>query len=77
MAEANLQSHDDAQQIEMFEGVSRRTLNHGDQTSIHEIVIAKGGVVKILDFGLAKLHPHIRRRTDRAARRSPSCPSLI
>jgi len=41
------------------------------------LLIAKGGVVKILDFGLAKLHPHIRRRTDRAARRSPSCPSLI
>jgi len=52
MAEANLQSHDEAQEIEMFEGVSRRTLNHGDQTSIHEIVIAKGGVVP------EHTHPH-------------------
>ena len=52
MAEANLQSHDEVQEIEMFEGVSRRTLNQGDQTSIHEIVIAKGAVVP------EHTHPH-------------------
>ncbi len=52
MAEANLQSHDEAHEIAMFEGISRRTLNHGDKMSIHEITIAKGAVVP------EHTHPH-------------------
>jgi quercetin dioxygenase-like cupin family protein len=52
MAEPNLQSHDEAQEIAMFEGISRRTLNHGDKTSIHEIKIAKDAVVP------EHTHPH-------------------
>ena len=52
MADANLQSHDEAEEIEMFAGVSRRTLNHGDQTSIHELLMAKGSVVP------EHTHPH-------------------
>ena len=48
----NLQSHDDVPPIEMFEGVSRRTLNAGERTSIHEIQIAAGCVVPM------HTHPH-------------------
>lgn len=48
----NLQTHDDAERIEMFPGVARRTLNAGDRTSIHEIEIAEGGVVPM------HTHPH-------------------
>lgn len=52
MAEANLQAHGEAQEIPMFDGISRRTLNHGDHTSIHEIKIARGAVVP------EHTHPH-------------------
>lgn len=52
MAKANLQRNAEAQEIVMMEGVSRRTLNHGDKTSIHEIKIAKGAVVP------EHSHPH-------------------
>lgn len=52
MARPNLQSHDDAQRIEMFDGVARRTLNAGDRTSIHEIEIAAGATVPM------HAHPH-------------------
>lgn len=48
----NLQSHDDVPPIEMFPGVSRRTLNAGERTSIHEIQIAKGCTVPM------HTHPH-------------------
>ena len=48
----NLQTHDDVPPIEMFEGVSRRTLNAGERTSIHEIAIAAGCVVPM------HTHPH-------------------
>ena len=48
----NLQAHDDVPPIEMFPGVSRRTLNAGERTSIHEIQIAAGCVVPM------HTHPH-------------------
>ena len=48
----NLQAHDDVPPIEMFPGVSRRTLNAGELTSIHEIQIAAGRVVPM------HTHPH-------------------
>ena len=48
----NLQAHDDVAPIEMFPGVSRRTLNAGGRTSIHEIQIAEGCVVPM------HTHPH-------------------
>ena len=48
----NLQTHDDAQRIEMFPGVARRTLNAGERTSIHEIEIAAGCTVPM------HTHPH-------------------
>ena len=48
----NLQDHDEAQRIEMFPGVARRTLNAGERTSIHEIEIAEGCVVPM------HTHPH-------------------
>ncbi|MCY3558523.1 MAG: cupin domain-containing protein [Chloroflexi bacterium] len=48
----NLQAHDEAQQVEMFPGVVRRTLNAGERTSIHEIEIAAGGCVPM------HTHPH-------------------
>ena len=48
----NLQAHDEAQRIEMFPGVARRTLNAGEHTSIHEIEIAEGCVVPM------HTHPH-------------------
>ena len=48
----NLQTHDEAQRIEMFPGVARRTLNAGEHTSIHEIEIAEGCVVPM------HTHPH-------------------
>ena len=52
VADPNLQSHDEAQRIEMFDGVARRTLNAGDRTSIHEIEIATGATVPM------HTHPH-------------------
>ena len=51
-AQANLQSHDEAQEIEMLPGITRRTLNDGDHTSIHEISIADGKIVP------EHAHPH-------------------
>ncbi len=48
----NLQAHDEAERIEMFPGVARRTLNAGERTSIHEIEIAAGCVVPM------HTHPH-------------------
>lgn len=48
----NLQAHDAAQRIEMFDGVARRTLNAGALSSIHEIEIAAGSVVPM------HTHPH-------------------
>lgn len=52
MTEPNLQRNADAREVEMLPGVTRRTLNHGDKTSIHEIRIAKGAVVP------NHTHPH-------------------
>lgn len=52
MAEPRLQSHDEVAPVEMFAGVSRRTLNHGDATSLHEVTIAQGSVVP------EHTHPH-------------------
>lgn len=52
MAEPNLQEHDAARAVEMFDGVTMRTLNHGERTSIHEIAIAAGAVVPM------HTHPH-------------------
>ena len=48
----NLQAHDEAQRVEMFEGVARRTLNAGALTSIHEVEIAAGCTVPM------HTHPH-------------------
>ena len=45
MTEPNLQRNADTRQVEMLPGITRRTLNHGDRTSIHEIRIAKDAVV--------------------------------
>jgi len=45
MAIPHLQSHDEAREVAMFDGVTRRTLNHGERTSLHEIRIARGAVV--------------------------------
>ena len=52
MADANLQSRDGVPEVELAEGVTRRTLNHGDRTSIHEITIKKDGIVPL------HTHPH-------------------
>ena len=52
MADPHLQSHDAAPEVQMLPGVFRRTLNHGDRTSIHEIRIDQGAVVP------DHTHPH-------------------
>ncbi len=52
MAEPNLQANAEAREVEMLPGVTRRTLNYGDHTSVHEMRIAKGHVVP------AHSHPH-------------------
>ena len=52
MTEPNLQRNADTRQVEMLPGITRRTLNHGDRTSIHEIRIAKDAVVP------QHTHPH-------------------
>lgn len=52
MTQPNLQRNADAHQVEMLPGITRRTLNHGDNTSIHEIRIAKDAVVP------NHTHPH-------------------
>ena len=45
MAEANRQDRDAVRDVVMVDKVTRRTLNHGDQTSLHEVTIKKGGLV--------------------------------
>jgi quercetin dioxygenase-like cupin family protein len=42
----------DARVVEMFDGVTRRTLNSGDRTTLAEITLAKGSVVPM------HTHPH-------------------
>ena len=42
----------EAAAIEMFPGVTRRTLNSGDHTTLIEVVLAQGSVVP------AHTHPH-------------------
>ena len=42
----------DARVVEMFPGVSRRTLNSGDRSTLAEITLAKGSVVP------SHTHPH-------------------
>ena len=42
----------EAAAIEMFPGVTRRTLNSGDHTTLIEVVLAQGAVVP------AHTHPH-------------------
>jgi unsaturated pyranuronate lyase len=42
----------DAKAIEMLPGVTRRTLNSGDRTTLVEISIAKGATIPVHD------HPH-------------------
>ena len=43
MADANLQDRDAVRDVVMVDKVTRRTLNHGDHTSLHEVTIKKGG----------------------------------
>jgi len=45
-------SNDEAKAVEMVAGVTRRTLVHGDKTSLHEITIVRGAVVPL------HTHPH-------------------
>ena len=52
MADANLQDRDAVRDVVMVDKVTRRTLNHGDRTSLHEVTIKQGGVVPLHD------HPH-------------------
>lgn len=52
MAQAKLQSHAETRAVEMFPGVSRRTLNYGDRVSVHEITLEQGAVVP------EHTHPH-------------------
>lgn len=52
MIEANLQRNAEAKAVEMLPGVVRRTLNHGANTSIHEIRMAQDAVVP------DHTHPH-------------------
>ena len=52
MADANLQDRDAVRDVAMVDKVTRRTLNHGDRMSLHEVTIKKGGVVPLHD------HPH-------------------
>jgi len=52
MADANLQDRDAVADVPMVDKVTRRTLNHGDNASLHELTIKKGGIVPLHD------HPH-------------------
>ncbi len=52
MAKPSLQAHAGVLEVRMFDGVVRRTLNHGDRTSLHEIRLAAGSVVP------EHTHPH-------------------
>lgn len=49
MAKPNLQTHNQVREVEMVEGVTRRTLNSGDRTTLAEIRIRKGSVVPLHD----------------------------
>jgi quercetin dioxygenase-like cupin family protein len=44
--------HDDIAPVQMFPGVSRRTLNSGERVTLVEVTIAAGGVVP------EHTHPH-------------------
>ena len=52
MAEPNLQTNAEAHQVEMLPGVMRRTLNHGERTSVHELHLEAGSTVP------THTHPH-------------------
>src|SRR5688572_13237839 len=47
-----MRSNDEARPVEMVPGVIRRTIAHGDKTSLHELHIAKDAVVPL------HTHPH-------------------
>jgi len=47
-----MRSNDEAKAVEMVAGVTRRTLAHGEKTSLHEIRIAKDAIVPL------HTHPH-------------------
>src|SRR5436190_3658578 len=47
-----LTNRDDVAPVDMMPGVSRRTLNHGEHTSLHEVCIARGATVP------EHTHPH-------------------
>ncbi|MHB8576732.1 MAG: cupin domain-containing protein [Dehalococcoidia bacterium] len=47
-----LTARDSVPPIAMMAGVARRTLNHGEHTSLHEVSIAKGATVP------EHTHPH-------------------
>ena len=70
MADANLQDRDAVRDVVMVDKVTRRTLNHGDRTSLHEVTIKQGGVVPLHD------HPHEQigyLASGRVLLRSASC----
>ena len=52
MIEPKLQRNDEAKPVEMLPGIVRRTLNHGANTSIHEIRMDAGAIVP------DHTHPH-------------------
>lgn len=52
MTKPSLQRNAEVREVEMLPGITRRTLNHGDNTSIHEVRIAKDAVVP------NHTHPH-------------------
>ncbi len=45
-------ANDEAEAVEMFPGVVRRTLNSGDRTTLLEVALAKGATVP------SHTHPH-------------------
>jgi quercetin dioxygenase-like cupin family protein len=47
-----MRANDEARAVEMVPGVTRRTLVHGEKTSLHEIAIARGAEVPL------HTHPH-------------------
>ena len=47
-----MRTNPEAKPVEMFPGVTRRTLVHGDKTSLHELHIAKDAEVPL------HTHPH-------------------
>ena len=48
----SMRKNSDAKPVEMFEGVIRRTIVHGDKTSLHELQMSRGGEVPL------HTHPH-------------------